>query len=304
MKRLCVVIVNYKTSRLTIQCIESLLPQLGDKDCIVVVDNDSGKNDSTVIKEFIENIIDKKNVDLIVAPRNGGFSYGNNIGIRAVEAEFYMLLNADTIVRDGCVAKLLSAMNGQKNCGMVSPRLEWPDGEPQISCFRFHSPAYEIIKTAGTSFITRLLKQYDVPIAISSLCTTPSWTSFACVVIKKEVLDKIGLLDEGYFMYYEDVDFCRRADVEGYEIINVPEAHVVHLRGQSSGLKKKQRESSRLPAYYYASRSRYYIKFYGYYGYLAANLLWYAGWCVSLFCRLLGRKRSIPNCQYRDIWQK
>ena len=305
-KRLCVVIVNYKTPDLTLDCIGSLSNQLDHNlDHIVVVDNKSDGNDVSVITETIEELGLSQLITIIESPENNGFSSGNNIGINAITAKYYLLSNADTLFRAGAIKGLLLASNKYPDAGIISPRLEWPDGEPQISCFRFHSPFYELISSAGTGVITYILRRYDVPLQTIDQVTTPEWTSFACVLIRRKVFEKVGFLDEGYFMYYEDVDFCRRTKQAGFDLINWPFAHVIHLRGQSSGVKKLHKKKKRLPAYHYRSRSRYYTKFYGQMGFLMSNLCWLFGRSISLLREILfGKSRTVPEYQHIDIWKK
>ncbi len=304
-KRLCVVIVNYNTAQLTLNCIESLTGQIDcSKDRVVVVDNNSEETDIQHLKRGVEKAGLSTWVTIIASPVNGGFAAGNNLGIKAVQAEYYLLTNADTILRPKAIAELLRAASAHPRGGLFSPRLEWQDGEPQISCFRFHSPVSEFINSASTALLTRLLRTFDVPLPTIDEVSRPEWTSFACVLVRKEVFDNIGLLDQEYFMYFEDVEFCRRAKSSGYEIINWPAAHVVHLRGQSSGLKKKQREKKRLPAYYYLSRARYFTQFYGRMGFWGGNLCWLAGRPISWGKEVvLGRERAVPEAQHIDIWK-
>ncbi len=305
-KRLCVIIVNYRTAVLTLDCIDTLVEQINHScDHIVVVDNKSGEDDLTMLDAAIKQKGLAGLITLIPSSTNGGFSAGNNIGIKALQAEYYLLANADTLFSPTAINQLLLAIKEYPHVGILSPRLEWPDEQPQISCFHFHSPLSELINSASTWPITRMFKKYDVPLRVRQEVTWPEWTSFACVLIKRNVFKKIGYLDEGYFMYYEDVDFCRRAKKAGFALLNWPSARVVHLRGQSSGLKKKQREQKRLPEYYYKSRSRYFIKFYTVVGWWSSNICWLAGrtlsWTKEL---LLRRKRSVPEYQFVDIWKR
>lgn len=304
-KRLCVVIVNYRTPQLVLDCIESLIDQLDDlNDCVVVVDNFSDDGSVNVISDAIEAKSWGKCVRLIEADGNRGFSAGNNIGIHSADADFYLLANSDTVFRAGALDELFVAAKENPGAGLIGPRLEWPDTEPQISCFRFHSPVYELISAAQTQAITSIFHRFDVPKPVSDHSSCCDWISFACVMVRREVFSSIGLLDEQYFMYYEDVDFCRRSRQAGFTIINWPGARVVHLRGQSSGVKKMESEARRLPAYYYRSRRRYYRTYYGGLGWVAANLLWTAGRAVSWVKELLlSRKRSVPAGKILDIWQ-
>ena len=231
------------------------------------------------------------------------FSAGNNLGIKAVIADAYLLLNSDTIVRPGAIKSLLEAMQAHPEAGLISPRLEWPDGTPQISCFRYHSPVSELIASAATGPITKLLKNYDVPIPVSDTPIEPHWTSFACVLIRREVIEQIGLMDEGYFMYFDDVDYCRRARNAGWKILHWPQARVVHLRGGSGSVKADLAARKRPKSYLYASRSRYFTKFYGPFGLLLANLFWLAGRTISLGRELVGNKQP-HTCEFatQDIW--
>ncbi len=304
--RICVVIINYRTVTLSLNCIDTIVEQLNhSRDHIIVVDNNSGEDDLSILAAEIQQKGLANLVTLIPSSTNGGFSAGNNIGIKALHAEYYLLANADTLFRPTAINQLLEAIKEHPHVGILSPRLEWPDEQPQISCFRFHSPFSELINSANTWPITWMLKPFDVPQKIREEVTWPEWTSFACVLIKQDVFERIGYLDEDYFMYYEDVDFCRRAQQAGFTIVNWPSARVVHLRGQSSGLKKKQSEQKRLPEYYYKSRSRYFTKFYTVAGWWLSNMCWLVGRAISWPKELLlGRKRSVPEYQIVDIWKR
>jgi hypothetical protein len=132
----------------------------------------------------------------------------------------------------------------------------------------------------------------------------PDWTSFACVLIRAEVFDRIGLLDEGYFMYFEDVEFCYRARKAGWRVVHNPAARVVHLRGGSSPVKERTRLRRRLPRYFHESRTRFFYQLYGWPGLTAANLMWWAGRLVSKAQQIfMGRadKTAIEH-QWLDIW--
>jgi len=112
------------------------------------------------------------------------------------------------------------------------------------------------------------------------------------------------LLDEEFFMYFEDVDFCQRARRAGWNIIHNPNARVVHLRGGSSPVKSQTEKKKRLPRYFYESRTRYYYKYFGRSGLLAANLFWHLGWLIGRLRKLLNSsyQPNICESQWRDIW--
>ena len=302
---LSVVIVNYVTPKLTCEGLASLYPN--DSDVIqktFIVDNKSPDDSLDVIADYIDKNSLSEVVSVIPSERNGGFSAGNNLGINACDSEFILLLNSDTIVRPLAIGLLVKTLIDNPMAGMASPSLEWEDGSPQESCFRFHRPISELIRSACTGPITKLLKRYDVPIAVSDKISRPEWTSFACVLVRREVFDQIGLLDEEYFMYFEDVDFCQRARVHGWDIIHNPDARMVHLGSGSSGIKDKAAQRKRMPRYLYESRTRYYYKYFGRGGLLAANLFWYLGWCVAMTRTLLSvsYQSNICEAQWKDIW--
>jgi GT2 family glycosyltransferase len=130
------------------------------------------------------------------------------------------------------------------------------------------------------------------------------WTSFACVLIRREVFEQVGLLDDGFFMYFEDAEFCHRVRKAGWKILNNPDAHVVHLRGGSSPVKEQTRLRKRLPLYYFESRNRYFYQMYGHSGLFLANMLWTSGAVISRV-RSLVSSNYIPDIsekQWQDIW--
>ena len=298
-----VVIVNYKTANLTIDCLQSLELEVNANLEVLAVDNASNDNSMALFDQEIKN--NKwHQVKTLGADFNGGFSFGNNIGINASASEFFLLLNSDTIVYPGAVDLLIKTLQENPDMGMASPRLEWPDGTPQESCFRFHRPINELIRSAATGPITRLFKRYEVPLRVSDNVIYPEWTSFACVLIRRQVFEDIGLPDEEFFMYFEDVDFCKRAREAGWNIIHNPEAHVVHLRGGSSPVKSQAAKKKRLPRYFYESRSRYYYKHFGRFGLFRANIYWHLGWLVAMGRKLFSNSYQPNICekQWRDIW--
>lgn len=303
--QLAVVIINYKTPHLVIDCLRSLVPEMnGLMSKIIVVDNHSQDKSLSEIQSWIINNNLTSLVSLIASSENIGFSGGNNLGIDQVKAKYYLLLNSDTILRAGAVNEMLETAMKSQDVGLVSPRLEWPDGTPQESCFRFHTPISELISSADTGFITKVFQKFVVAQVVCEENDYYDWTSFACVLVNASVLKDIGNMDDCYFLYFEDVEFCYRARRAGWKILNIPNAHVVHLRGGSSPVKLKTKLCKRLPRYLYESRTRYFYQLYGHAGLLAANLLWMLGFCISLLRSILSLSFShkIPKHKWRDIW--
>ncbi|MDG1142475.1 MAG: glycosyltransferase family 2 protein [Hellea sp.] len=303
--QLSIVIINYKTPQLVIDCLESVLSELENLDAkVIVVDNASNDKSCELIQGWITEQAVSEQVEVLSSTGNTGFSGGNNFGIRHISAEYYLLLNSDTLVRKGAISLLLDAIKGDKSVGLISPRLEWPDSTPQESCFRFHSPVSELILSANTGLITQLFKSFNVPYPVSDNIDFYDWTSFACVLVRAKVFKDIGLMDDGYFMYFEDVSFSYHAKLAGWKVMNLPDARVVHLRGGSSSVKSRASLRKRLPRYYYESRTRYFYQTYGHFGLLRANILWTLGHSVALVRASLSSS-FVPTAsafQWRDIW--
>jgi len=303
--KLSIVVVNYKTPGLVIDCLKTLLPELSELDAkVIIVDNNSTDASCETISQWINESDSLNQVKLIASSDNTGFSGGNNRGICEVKAEYYLLLNSDTLVRKGSIATLLSAAKSEERVGLISPRLEWPDGLAQESCFRFHTPISELISSANTGFITKSLQKYNVPFAVSDQPEFYDWTSFACVLVKAEVFKDVGLMDDGYFMYFEDVAFAHKAQQAGWKVMNVPDAHVVHLRGGSSPVKSQAKLRKRLPRYYYESRTRFFYQVYGHIGLLSANLCWTLGNSIAFMRSVFSSsfRSNSSATQWRDIW--
>ncbi|MHC4947623.1 MAG: glycosyltransferase family 2 protein [Planctomycetota bacterium] len=303
--KLGVVIVNYRQPQRTIECLHSLGPELAPRadGRVVVVDNASGDDSADRIGAWIERH-GAAWATLVRSDVNGGFSAGNNLGMAHVDAEHYLLLNNDTLVRPGAVDRLVATLEADPGTGLVGPRLTAVDGTPQVSCFRDRTPLTELVWAAGTGPVSRLFPRSVVAMPTADEPAAPDWLSFACVLVRRAVLDQVGPLDDGYFMYFEDIDFCRRAREAGWRLRHEPRAEVVHLHGTSSPVESSRTERDRLPRYFYESRSRYYAKFHGgRLGVLRANLLWSAGRLVALAREVVGQKR--PHAcrgEARDNW--
>lgn len=300
-----IVIVNYRTAGLVIDCLHSLMDQVQaiDRARVVIVDNASNDGSADRIEAAITERGWERHIELVRSDANLGFSGGNNLGIRAIEAESYLLLNSDTIVRPGAIDELMQAMREHPHAGLVSPRLEWPDGRPQHSCFRDRRPRDEFFRAARTGVIERLFGFVPRTHDVSDEPMECEWTSFACVLIRREVIEQIGGLDEGYFLYSDDVDYCRNARQHGWNVLHWPSARVVHLRGGSGPVKQLSAQRKRRPRYWYASRAHYYRKFFGRFGLWRANLYWWCGRVISLIREIVLREQpSACKGEWRDIW--
>jgi GT2 family glycosyltransferase len=233
------------------------------------------------------------------AGRNGGFSAGNNAGIRASDAEFYLLLNSDTLVRPGALAELLRAAREHPEAGLIGPRLEDRDGTGQNSAFRSISPLGQLVSGAKTGVIDALLRNRIVPMPVADQSHACEWISFACVLVRRHVLEVVGPMDEGMFMYFEDADYGLRVRDAGFSVWYWPAARVVHFGGGSGALVVGRR----LPKYYFAARSRYFVRHFGLAGWVLGNLLWDVGFVIhATKSLLLGRPLGKDHLSAIDVW--
>jgi N-acetylglucosaminyl-diphospho-decaprenol L-rhamnosyltransferase len=301
--KLAIIILNYRTPDLTIGCVDSLRGEIAPGIVVVVVDNASGDGSADRIQEHISKSGYDGWAQVVRSPVNGGFASGNNLGIRSVQADAYVLLNSDTVVRPGAIAELGRALEQHPKAGMIGPSFEGPNGETEQSCFRFPHPVSEFLRAANTGSLAKVLRRYDVPLPFSDVPLEPDWIAFACVVIRREVIDQVGLLDEDFFMYFEDVAYCHKVRAAGWTILYWPRPRIMHFMGGSSQISSSD-ESRRRPArYFYEARTRFFATHFGVAGLLAANALWTVGRAISFSRELVERKPTkARHGEILDIW--
>ena len=285
--RLLVVIVNYRTAQLTIDCLRSLAPQvpLLPPTRVVVTDNASGDDSVDRLTAAVAENGWGAWCTIMPLPRNGGFAWGNNEAIRPAlqrtdPPDYVLLLNPDTIVRDGAVAALLDFMTAHPDVGIAGSRLEEPDGRPQRSAFRFPGVMSELETGVRLSVVSKALSRFVVAPPPPAEACRVDWVAGASMMIRRAVFDAVGLLDEKYFMYYEEVDFCLRANRAGWPCWYVPASRVVHLVGQSSGVTDEKKPKKRRPMYWFASRRRYFLRHFGRLRTVLADTFWVLGHAI------------------------
>lgn len=290
MSRLWIIIVNYRTAPLAVECLRALSKQIPDMagSRVVLVDNNSGDGSVEQLTAVMEREGWLEWADVMPLDRNGGFAYGNNAGIRAALAspdhvDYVMLLNPDTVVREGAVRALADFMDGRPCVGIAGSLLENAMGGVECSAHRRHSPLSELDAGARLGLLSRLLSRYGVSPPPRDHAHPCDWVSGASMIVRRTVLEQIGLLDEGYFLYFEEADFCWRARNAGWEIWYVPDSKVMHLEGASTGIRVSAR---RRAGYWYDSRRRFFVKHYGITGLVAADVLWALGRMTLMLRRL------------------
>ena len=260
-----VVIVNYRSAELTVDCLRSLAAERAAVPGLRVVVTDNCSPDDSVAQLAAAVAANGWGwVTLQPLERNGGFAYGNNAAIRPALAgdrpAYVLLLNPDTVLRPGGVAELVAFMASHPTVGLAGSRLEDPDGTPQISAFRFPTVASEFDRGVRLGLVSRLLRRKIVSPPVPTEAGPCDWVAGASLIVRPAVFDAVGLMDERHFMYFEEVDFCRAARRAGWPCWYVPASRVVHLVGAVSQLSDSRKHRKRRPAYWFESRRRYFLK--------------------------------------------
>jgi hypothetical protein len=295
--RLLIVIVNYRTASLVIDCLRSLAPEVaavpGTR--VVVTDNQSPDDSVARLRAAVAANGWSDWCEIRPLERNGGFAYGNNGGIKpALESgdppQYVLLLNPDTVVHAGALKSLVDFMDGRPDVGIAGSRLEHPDGKPQRSAFRFPTALSEFENALRLGLVTKLLSRYVVARPVPGEACETDWVSGASFLVRREVFRDVGLLDDGYFMYFEETDFCLAARRKGWKVWHVPASRVVHLIGQASGFNDGRKPTKPTPKYWFDSRRRYFVKNHGRVYAMLADGLWTVGFFLWRVRRRLQRK--------------
>lgn len=234
--RVSVVIVNWKTPALLARCLDSikLEPHFEDFD-IWVVDNNSGDESVEMLKTRYPH------VHLIENKDNLGFSKACNQAIPESHGEHVLLLNPDTEVKDGAIGKLADYLDQNPDCGAVGPKVLNTDGTLQLACRR----SFPSVKAAffRVTYLSRLfpksktLSEYNLTFQDPDKTVEVDALSGSCMMVRRQAIDKIGLLDEDIFMFGEDIDWCWRIKQAGWTVFYLPTAVIYHVHGASSRLR-------------------------------------------------------------------
>lgn len=300
-KKIAVVVVNYKTPELVKACLASLKETAQDLEITVFV-GDAESQDGSV--EIISEYIDHERLTwatCFAIGCNGGFAYGNNAVVRShvlPDPDFFYVyfLNPDTYIRPQAVHALVDFLQAYPRVGIVGSRLEDPDGSMRSYGFRAPAPWREFFRGARLGFLNRCVPQ--APVTVENLLDDREvdWVTGASFMVRRDVLNDIGLMDEGYFLYFEETDLMTRARTAGYEVWHVAASRVVHLAGQATGVRTGNQNANMQPPspFWLASRRRYMLKHFGPWGRKRADILFLAGDLVYRFHRTL-RGQPIEN---------
>jgi len=227
-----IIIVNYKTKGLVRECIKSFkLLKTKVSFEIIVIDNsiDSG----------LKEILQQRHPDVMYVPlkRNLGLSKGNNIGFSLAKGNYILTCNSDIMVHEGALDALHTHLEENQHVGLVVPRLLHPDGSVQQSYFRFPSifiPALRRLFLGNLPLIKRHLDWFLMKDVEFKGPTPIDWAIEASWLFRKSLFDHIGTMDERFFLYLEDTDWCKRIWDAGFHIHYIPHAHMTHLYKRES----------------------------------------------------------------------
>ena len=248
MSDVAIIIVNWNTGQLLADCIASIkaLPEYDRVSLITVVDNNS--TDDSLKRG--EHIVDgDTKISFVRSGENVGFARATNIGIRRIPADntsHVLLLNPDTVVLPGSIATLLDSLSSDtERIGIVGPYLQYPDGTHQVSVRRFPTPLVLLVVFLKIQHMWPTLSFWRRYMAVDFDYTTRQAVDQvmgACFLIRHDLVQQIGVLDERFWVWFEEVDYCRRAITAGWQVYYIPESTVTHYGGvsfhQLTGLKK------------------------------------------------------------------
>ncbi len=286
-----VLIVSWNVRDLLLDCLAALPEAVGDDFSHEVIVVDNASSDGTV--EAVQQAF--PDVRVIANAENRGFTGGNNQALAAARGRFLFLLNPDTKPQPGSIAQLARYLDDHPDVGMVGPRLRYGDGSPQSSRRRF--PTLPVLFTESTvvqQYLPGLglFARYTLADLPDDIPQEVDWLVGAALMARRQVYEQIGGLDEGFFMYSEELDWCHRAKDAGWRIAYEPAAEIIHYEGKSSEQAVARRDIA-----FFSSRVCYTRKYHG--AFWAGVLRW---WLLATFVFqwlregakwLLGHKRPL-----------
>jgi GT2 family glycosyltransferase len=288
------IILNYKTPDMTLEAARGLAKALeGVPDArFVIVDNDSRDGSYEALTAAVAKEPWHARCEVLASGRNGGFGAGNNFAMRRNleskdPAEYFYLLNSDAIPAPQAVKVLVDFMDGHGDAAIAGSYVHGPDGSFHNTAFRYPSFASELEEQAQTGPISKLLAEYIVALPESQRTLRVDWTAAVSMILRRKAVEKFGLFDETFFLYFEETDLCRRAVDAGYAVYYVRDSEVSHIGSVSTGMKSLDRP---MPKYWFEAREHYFRKHHGDAYYMTANLAWVLGRSMRGLRRTLERK--------------
>lgn len=279
-----IVIVNYRTADLTIANVEALtaervlLPDLK----VMVVDNGSGDGSAEKLAASLMHYCNEGWLEIVPLPINGGFGWANNQGIlrlmrRPNPPEFISLLNPDAIIEVGAILTLYEAILKAPDCAVAGSQLINPDDSLSGSAFRFPTIGREFVGASKIHALGRLMGVASTLVEIGKAGSV-DWVTGASCMIRTDALAQCGLFDDGFFLYFEEVELMFRLRKAGWDIQYVPSSRVKHIGGAATGVREgKSERNPGKPDYWFHSRRRFHALSHGRFKAGLAGIAWLSG---------------------------
>ncbi|MDU8910811.1 glycosyltransferase family 2 protein [Aestuariicoccus sp. MJ-SS9] len=304
--RLLIVLLNYRTPDMTLRAAEHAARAMQGLDAeMVIVDNDSGDGSFEALQAGVAaGWAQGTPIRVIQSGQNGGFGAGNNVGIRAGRSDgapdYVYILNSDAFPAPDALRKLLDHLETHPEAGFAGSYIHGPEGGPHVTAFRFPTLWSELEGAARFGPISRALRQKIVPMGVPEATQRVDWLAGASMLMRQSLLDRIGLFDETFFLYFEETDLCLRAARAGFETHYVRDSHVAHIGSVSTGMKTW----ARTPRFWFDSRWHYFTKNHGRAYAAAATLMHALGGTLWRLRRLVQKKPPAdPPHFLRDLLQ-
>ena len=288
------IVLNYRTPELSVKAAEAALREMeGIEGEVLIVDNDSQDGSMALIAEAAAaRGWDKTGrLHIRASGHNGGFGAGNNFGILSglstgAAPDYVYILNSDAWPDPGAIRVLVDFLQAHPEAGVAGSAIRGEDGVPHQTAFRFPTIAGEFEGAVRTGLFTRLLRRHVIALPIPAETAQVDWVAGASAMLRRSMLDQIGLFDESYFLYYEETDLCLRARRAGWRAYYLPASRVVHVGSVSTGMKTW----ARTPRYWFDSRMHYFTKNHGAAYAAAATLARIAGGAIWALRRRVSHK--------------
>lgn len=305
-------ILNWRSPEMTLRSAEAaLLAMEGVSGAITIIDNDSGDGSF----EQMQAAVAAKGWDKGAVPvrvlqsgHNGGFGAGNNVGIRAglpagfpggTRPDYVYVLNSDAFPAPDAIRLLRDHLDQHPRAGFAGSYIEGEDGTPHHSAFRYPTALNDFERHIRLGLVSRAMRQSMVAMPMPDQVTAVDWLAGASLMMRMDVLDRIGLFDERFFLYYEETDLCLRANRAGFATEYVPQSRVMHIGSVSTGMGSWQR----VPQFWLNSRLHYFAKNHGRAYAMAATVMAGLGgviWRARLMVQR-GRDPIDPPRYLRDL---
>jgi N-acetylglucosaminyl-diphospho-decaprenol L-rhamnosyltransferase len=296
---LSIITVSWNVADLLTACLNSIYAGLGDLQTeVIVIDSDSTDHTITMLRERFPQ------VRLIERAENIGYTRGNNVGLAAAQGRYLFLLNPDTEIMGDTLTQMVAYLDENPAVGIVGPYTHNSDGSYQSSRRRFPTRTLAFFESTWLQpFAPKpLLDRFYVNDAPPDRTMDVDWVQGSAFMARRAVYEQIGALDEGYIMYSEEMDWCKRAKDAGWRVVFLAEAHILHHGGKSSDQVVARRQ-----ILFNQSKLRYFRKVYGRFFAQVLRLFLLLNYAMQLGIEwikgLLGHKRPLRQERVRQYWQ-